>query len=58
MLEYCDEPFLCRRKMQLQFLGEEFDSKDCNMMCDNCKKDLTVKEEDYTQIARDLIAFI
>ena len=27
-------------------------------MCDNCKKDLTVKEEDQSRVARDLIEFL
>ena len=29
ILEYCEEPYMCRRKMQLQFLGEDFESKNC-----------------------------
>lgn len=27
----------CRRKFLLHYFGEEFTSKDCNCMCDNCK---------------------
>jgi ATP-dependent DNA helicase RecQ len=27
----------CRRKFLLHYFGEEFDAKDCNGMCDNCK---------------------
>ncbi len=27
----------CRRKFLLHYFGEEFDAKDCNCMCDNCK---------------------
>ncbi|MDB5283238.1 MAG: ATP-dependent helicase RecQ, partial [Bacteroidota bacterium] len=27
----------CRRKFILHYFGEEFPSKDCNKMCDNCK---------------------
>lgn len=27
----------CRRKFLLHYFGEEFNSKDCNCMCDNCK---------------------
>ena len=30
ILEYCEETYLCRRKMQLQFLGEAFNSSNCN----------------------------
>lgn len=51
MLSYCEEPFLCRRKMQLEYLGEEFDSKVCNHMCDNCRKYLDVEMDDVTPIA-------
>jgi bloom syndrome protein len=29
ILEYCEEPYICRRKMQLNFLGEDFDEKKC-----------------------------
>ncbi len=27
----------CRRKFLLHYFGEDFDEKDCNDMCDNCK---------------------
>ena len=30
ILDYCEEPYLCRRKMQLNFLGEDFDETRCN----------------------------
>ena len=42
ILEYCEEPFLCRREMQLQFLGEQFDRSNCNGKCDNCKAGLKI----------------
>lgn len=53
MLEYCEEPFLCRRKMLLNFLGEEFDASKCmfqhkgnTIMCDNCKeKNLVINQD-------------
>jgi bloom syndrome protein len=37
ILEYCEEPYLCRRKLQLEFLGEAFNSESCKGMCDNCR---------------------
>ena len=40
MLEYCEEQYLCRRFMQLRFLGEDFKSENCNGMCDNCRAGL------------------
>ena len=49
ILEYCEEPYICRRKMQLNFLGEEFDEKKCKNMCDNCKLGLKVINKDVTQ---------
>mgnify|MGYP000987332026 CR=1 FL=1 len=27
----------CRRKFLLHYFGEEFNDKDCNKMCDNCR---------------------
>lgn len=42
ILDYCEEPFVCRRKLQLEFLGEKFDEKRCNQMCDNCMQNLKV----------------
>ena len=47
-MEYCEEPYLCRRKMQLEFLGEAFDANSCKGMCDNCRQGLKVVEKDYT----------
>ena len=37
IIDYCVEKYICRRKIQLEYLGEDFSSKDCNDMCDNCK---------------------
>ena len=31
------ETSICRRKYLLYYFGEEFDAKNCNKMCDNCK---------------------
>ena len=38
ILDFCEEPYICRRVTQLKYLGEEFDSKDCRQMCDNCRR--------------------
>lgn len=38
----------CRRRFLLHYFGEEYDEKDCNCMCDNCKnpkKKVSVKVE-------------
>ena len=31
------ETAMCRRKYLLHYFGEDFESKDCNNMCDNCR---------------------
>ncbi len=31
------ETAMCRRKYLLHYFGEEFESEDCNNMCDNCR---------------------
>lgn len=36
-LRYCENEFLCRRTMQLEFFGERFDREKCNGTCDNCR---------------------
>lgn len=46
----------CRRKFLLHYFGEDFDDKNCNNMCDNCKypKDkISVVEE--MQIAMEVV---
>lgn len=58
ILEYCEEPFICRRKMQLNFLGEEFDEKNCNQMCDNCRQGLKLIDRDYTAEATIIVQFV
>lgn len=30
ILSYCEERFECRRKLQMEFLGEKFNKKKCN----------------------------
>ncbi len=58
ILDYCEEPFLCRRKMQLNFLGEDFDAARCKEMCDNCRKALKVVEVDRTSEAQTILKFV
>ena len=59
ILDYCEEPYICRREMQLNFLGEEFDAKThCKKMCDNCKKNKKVVERDCTVEAKKLIELL
>ena len=58
MLEFCEEPYLCRRKVLLSYLDEEFLSKECHVMCDNCKKDLNVIEVDFTEQAKYVVSMV
>ena len=51
IIEYCEEPYLCRRMMQLQFLGEDFDPDECKNMCDNCRTNLKISHRDLTKEA-------
>ncbi|XP_050312209.1 ATP-dependent DNA helicase Q1-like isoform X2 [Anthonomus grandis grandis] len=36
-LQYCIETFECRRKLIAKHFDDEWQSTDCNSMCDNCK---------------------
>eukprot|EP00347_Sterkiella_histriomuscorum_P002099 403369477 len=58
ILEYCEEPYYCRRQLQLQFLGEKFDPSKCNKMCDNCRQDLEVYEKSYTREAQTVLRLV
>ena len=42
------ETAMCRRKYLLYYFGEDFDEKDCQEMCDNCKNPKTkIEGKDY-----------
>ena len=42
----------------MQFLGEEFDEKMCNKMCDNCKKNLEINSTDMKIEASRIISLV
>jgi ATP-dependent DNA helicase RecQ len=53
------ETSVCRRKMILHYFGEEFDQKNCNEHCDNCKNPKeTMEGKEYVaqllQVVREL----
>ena len=48
MIEYCEEYCECRRVIALLYFDEKFDRKNCNLMCDNCKKGQLCEEKDMT----------
>lgn len=58
ILNYCEEPYVCRRVQQLTFLGEEFDASKCKRMCDNCRQDLQVVLVDRSEEALQVYKFI
>ena len=58
MVDYCEEQFECRRVMALKYFDEKFDSKDCNLMCDNCNKKLTCEKKDVTDVSLKILDFV
>jgi bloom syndrome protein len=61
-LRYCENEFLCRRTMQLEFFGEKFDRAKCNKTCDNCiagkeseKRDLSNEGLDILKLLDDIM---
>ena len=42
----------------MQFLGEDFDEKMCNKMCDNCKKNLEINSIDMRDEASRMVSLI
>jgi bloom syndrome protein len=55
MVSYCENQVDCRRKLQLQYLGEEFDSNDCRGTCDNCRTAAPHVRKDVTEASSDMI---
>lgn len=58
MSEYCEEKLKCRREIQMAFLGEPFDRKECARTCDNCKSGSFGMVRDYTAYAKAIVALI
>jgi ATP-dependent DNA helicase, RecQ family len=57
-LRYCENEFLCRRTMQLEFFGERFDRSKCNKTCDNCKAGLEPERRDLTSEALAILQLL
>ena len=60
MVNYCENTHDCRRVLQLQYLGEVFDSRHCKSSvapCDNCRKGKP-EVKDITDFARTLVAMV
>jgi bloom syndrome protein len=58
VIDYCEDSFTCRRKMQLEYFGEQFDSVNCNKTCDNCISGRNGYEKDVTENAIQVIRIL
>jgi bloom syndrome protein len=58
IIEFCEEPYLCRRKVLLNYLSEDFRASNCNKKCDNCLKALKVAEVDFTEQAQSIVYLV
>ena len=58
MIDYCEELFECRRVIGLDYFGEKFERKNCNLMCDNCKKGLICENKDCSNIVEKILNFM
>jgi hypothetical protein len=54
-VRYCEDEFRCRRTMQLEFFGEDFDRSKCHKTCDNCRTGKEAEQRDMTKEATTII---
>ena len=57
-LRYCENEFLCRRTMQLEFFGETFDRAHCNKTCDNCRNGKLAEKRDMSDLGRTILQLL
>lgn len=57
-LRYCENEFRCRRTMQLEFFGENFDKVKCKKTCDNCKSGREAEQRDLTNEALQILELL
>ena len=57
-LRYCENEFICRRTIQLEFFGEKFAKSNCNKTCDNCKAGLEAERRDLTTVACQMLQLL
>lgn len=57
-LRYCENEFLCRRTMQLEFFGETFDRVHCNKTCDNCRDGKLAEKRDMSDLGRTILQLL
>jgi len=57
-LEYCENQYRCRRTMQLEFFGEDFDKNKCGGTCDNCRAGKVSEQRDMTHSAMEVLSLL
>jgi len=57
-LRYCENEFICRRTMQLEFFGEKFEKANCGKTCDNCKAGLEAERRNLTSVACQMLQLL
>ena len=57
-LRYCENEFLCRRTMQLEFFGEQFNRNKCHGTCDNCRHGRIAENRDLSHIAQIILRLL
>lgn len=58
VVQYCQNTVDCRRQQVLAYFDEQFDPRDCNSLCDNCKDTRPARIEDVTQHAVQFIELV
>lgn len=56
VVSYCENKVDCRRSLQLQYLGENFDKRLCNGTCDNCRNNAPTEVRDVTAHVNNLLS--
>ncbi|CDO93836.1 unnamed protein product [Kluyveromyces dobzhanskii CBS 2104] len=63
VMQYCDNRTDCRRQLVLSYFNEQFNPKDCDKKCDNCKnssnivyqtKDVTGESKDIANLVKSI----
>ena len=57
-LRYCEDKFECRRTLQLQFFGENFDQTNCNNTCDNCRNGYVAEIRNITEESKQVLQLL
>eukprot|EP01127_Copromyxa_protea_P008025 TRINITY_DN1828_c0_g1_i1.p1 TRINITY_DN1828_c0_g1~~TRINITY_DN1828_c0_g1_i1.p1 ORF type:complete len:1055 (-),score=202.32 TRINITY_DN1828_c0_g1_i1:52-3216(-) len=58
VVSFCENNVDCRRAIVLQYFGESFDRKDCDIPCDNCSQSGDIVEKDLTEESKLLVSIV